>query len=817
MEGGERNRPRTSSARAAFAVVVMLAAGLAAQEAGRIEGRLVDGLGKPAAGVAVDLAEISRPTQTTDARGAFAFEGLPPGPHTLLLTFGDKSAVEVVEVVAGRTTRVEKTLQWDCSFAETLIVTSASRRSERVIDAPAAVSALTPEQIDRDTGLGEIPKLFESTPGAELTQSSLTDFKLNVRGYNGTVQRRVAVMIDGRNPAVPFLASQEWAAISFPPEDLASAELVRGPSSALYGANAFNGFLNLITKAPRDSLGGSARLTAGNLSSRRVDLRLARALGAGWYFKGVAGYYESDDFTVSRNETVEYSVPCAAGQTSDCLALEIEPLVSDRVEKLNYSARFDKDVSDSRSLVLEAGTADFSGISFTTSAGRFLFQDVERPWARFNFNTPRWNALGYYTGRDASDIQSLATGGLVYLDSFRAALEVQTRWPFAKARGQVVAGAFLSREEYDSANPAGRQTLLPRVFPDADLAAVFGQLDWDVSEKVKLVVAGRWDSNSLHESKFSPKAVLVWAPSPLHTLRASYNEAFQSPNYAEFYVRVGLAPPFDLSANEAICAANGVSCGFQSPIEFVAAGNKDLTVETIRGFEIGYKGVLGDKVYLTLDLYRTEVRDFVKILLPQLGTELGRTDPNFGPYAPPSELPAAEAERLLEGLMADLGPFFPFLTNELTGEPLIVFLAITNFGRLDSDGLEVGIDYAIDRDWTLEASFSLLDFEVREELTLAPINSNAPDQKGYLGLTYDRGRLAGSVRYRWVSDFRWSEGVIDGVVPSYSVLNLGANYAVNDSWSLGVNVSNALDDVHYEVFSGDLIRRTWLVHSSFSW
>ena len=85
-----------------------------------------------------------------------------------------------------------------------------------------------------------------------------------------------------------------------------------------------------------------------HLGTGRADFRIARELGSGWYFKGVGGYYESDDFTVSRDETVEYSVPCPAGETTDCLALEAEPLIGDRIEKPTLGLRFDKDVTEAR-------------------------------------------------------------------------------------------------------------------------------------------------------------------------------------------------------------------------------------------------------------------------------------------------------------------------------------------------------------------------------------------------------------------------------------------------------------------------------------
>ena len=180
-----------------------------------------------------------------------------------------------VTVAAGATTRIDRKLDWDLAFQETITVVSASRNEERITEAPAAITSLPLEEIEVKAATGQLPKLFEFTPGAEVTQSGVYDYNLNTRGFNSSLNRRVATLIDGRDPSVPFLGSQEWAAISFPLDDLAEAELVRGPSAALYGANASSGVINLVTKRPKDSQGGLVRLTGGELSTLNADLRWA--------------------------------------------------------------------------------------------------------------------------------------------------------------------------------------------------------------------------------------------------------------------------------------------------------------------------------------------------------------------------------------------------------------------------------------------------------------------------------------------------------------------------------------------------------------
>ena len=282
-------------------MILMVPALAVAQEAGSIEGSVTADNGTGISGVAVVIEELGDAT-TTDTNGVFGFSNVPPGSYTLSFTQeSNASQLADVEVTAGEATTVDHTVDWVVSFADTITVTSASRRQERIVDAPAAVSVVTSVEIERQAAHGQAPKLIEFTPGAEVTQSGLYDFNVNTRGFNSSLNRRVATLIDGRNPSVPFLGAQEWAAVSYPLDDFASTEFVRGPSAALYGANASSGVLNMITKRPRDYEGGQIRLTGGELSTFNADLRWAGSLGSGWYFKLVGGLRDHDDWFESRN------------------------------------------------------------------------------------------------------------------------------------------------------------------------------------------------------------------------------------------------------------------------------------------------------------------------------------------------------------------------------------------------------------------------------------------------------------------------------------------------------------------------------------
>ncbi|MDX1385522.1 MAG: TonB-dependent receptor, partial [Thermoanaerobaculia bacterium] len=583
-------------------------------------------------------------------------------------------------------------------------------------------------------------KLLEFTPGAEVTQSGIYDYNFNTRGFNSSLNRRVATLIDGRNPSVPFLGAQEWAAISFPLDDLASAELVRGPSAALYGANASSGVLNLVTRAPRASQGGQLRVTGGELSTLNGDLRWAGPLGGDFYVKAIGGIRSHGDFTVSRRGQAEYTRPCTSGTDTDCLPQEVAPLnPEDDDEILFGTLRLDKYFGDGSLFSLEGGTANIEGPVFQTGIGRVQLVDVERPWARANYSRPHWNFLASLSQRDASEQTALASGANLVLDTERAALEVQTNWGFAEDRARIVAGASYIEEDIDSFDPrAGRQTLLFAPV-SADMQALFAQLDWSVTDDLKLVIAGRYDESDLHDAQFSPKASLVYSVTSDHTLRLTYNEAFQVPNYSEFFLQAPAAPPVNLQPFEAICALGQVSCGFApGPTQVLALGNVDLEVEEVETIELGYSGILGDKAFLTVDYYNSENTNFITDLLRNFATPLGRVNPNFGAYKPPANLDPALQQLLLAELARGLGPAFFILSNNLDGTPILAAASYTNFGQVDTQGVDVGLNYYLDDSWTVSFSYSWFDFDIKDsqpglDQILLP---NSPENKASGGVTY---------------------------------------------------------------------------------
>jgi outer membrane receptor protein involved in Fe transport len=418
--------------------------------------------------------------------------------------------------------------------------------------------------------------------------------------------------------------------------------------------------------------------------------------------------------------------------------------------------------------------------------------------------------LSYYDQRIAENQVALASGAGLWEDSSNLHFEVQGNVGFAGDKGFLVGGAAYHEQEVDTANDQGFHTLMAEAKSE-DQQAVFGQAEYAFSPKVKGVVAARVDESSLHDTQFSPKASVVWSVTPHNTLRFTFNEAFQVPNYSEFFLRVPAAAPITAFGplEDALAPfLGGQTLGLRS-IPVLALGNENLEVEEITSYEVGYSGIFANKFFLTVDYYQSEIENFVTDLLPGVNSSLTA-------YAPPAFLPAPIAAQILGTLRGGLGPAnFAGLTD-IGGRPALV-LSYTNAGVVDTEGIDVAFNWYVNNNWTFDASYSWFDFEVKEQVLGDQLLPNAPENKYTLGVTFSTNRFGASAKYRWVDDFRWATGVFVGDVPSYDVVDLSARFDATERITVGVDVSHALDDEHYQIFGGDLLSRRALGYVSFSW
>ncbi len=709
------------------------------QTNGSIVGKVIDdATGGPLPFVNIVVKGTSYGSATNED-GRFSIGAVPPGTYTIVVSLIGhlKKEITGIEVRAGEITRRTISLKDEAVQLGAVEVYGASFRREKITEAPAAVTTLEPADIKLNAGSGQLPRLVESMPGVDIAQNGMYDFNINTRGFNSSLTRRLLVLLDGRDLSIVFLGSQEWNGLSVPIEDLGRLELVRGPGSALYGANAFNGVLNIITPPPKQIVGTKITLAGGELNTVRGDVRHAGVLGK-FSYKLNVGRSQGDTWSVRRDSSLEYQDPLKF------LHSEVRPLNTGKVSSTYGSVRADYEIDTNAVATAEGGMTQVENEVFVTGIGRIQVTRALKPWGRASYSDDHSIAQVWASGRSSREPQySLSTGLPIYESSATIQGEYQYHTPALGNKLFLTTGLSLRYQTVDTRNTAmlGRHR--------DDMSGVYGQAEYRFSDQFKAVGAARWDRSTLHSDQLSPKAAFVWSPSPDHSFRITYNRAFQSPNYAELFLRIVDPDPSK---------------------QLAYLGNSNLTVEKIQGVEFGYKGIFGRSLYLTLDTYYNELKDFITDLTPGVN-------------------PAYHGQEIIDGKLRTVWSY-------------------GNAGRVSETGAEAGVNYYLSEELSLNANYAWFDFNILEQSANDQLMPNAPRNKLNGGVTYRSalGYEAG-ITVKYVPSFDWAAGIYQGRILAYTLVDLAARYNITPRIDAGINVSNLFNRVHYEIFGGSLLKR----------
>lgn len=161
-------------------------------------------------------------------------------------------------------------------------VTSASKKAEYVSNAPSAVFVIGNDDIKR-AGVTSVPEALRLAPGVDVARVSSSKWAVSIRGFNGIFANKLLVMIDGRSVYNPGFSGVYWDAQDVMLEDVERIEVIRGPAATLWGANAVNGVINIISKRAEDTSGGLLAGGGGTLETGFGALRYGKQLGEDSY------------------------------------------------------------------------------------------------------------------------------------------------------------------------------------------------------------------------------------------------------------------------------------------------------------------------------------------------------------------------------------------------------------------------------------------------------------------------------------------------------------------------------------------------------
>jgi outer membrane receptor protein involved in Fe transport len=843
-----------------------------AQETGTVTGTVTrTGEGSPLASVSVTVPATGLSTITAPD-GKYTLRRVPAGPQTIVFRWLGYRPVETqTSVEAGATTTVDAQLEPVAVALTELVVEGASRGPERIVEAPAAISVVPQEVLQSTSITGQAPLALQAVPGADVVQSGVNDFNVNARGFNSSLNRRVLVLQDGRDLAIAFLGSQEWNGMAQPLEDVGRLEMVRGPGSALYGANAFSGVVNITTPLAREVAGTKLSLAGGELETFKGDFRQAGVFGDDRFgYRINAGYNRSDTYSRSRtlrngtslqqeyDPATDEPVPVTIetrpldGQTAD--PVTGAPL-GDRTPLQNAygSARVDYYMNNGAVLSADGGGAQVENEVFVTGIGRVQVLKAMKPYARLALAHDRYNIFGFWNSRTSIDPQYSLVSGLALeerSDIFH--LEGQQNWNFQADRGRIVYGASYRNTQVNTSG-----TLMDPINDDRsdDYYSAYGQVEYKLIPQLRIVGAGRVDDGTLFETQFSPKGALVFSPNESHSFRFSVNRAFQTPNYSEFFLRVPVASPSTGPGNleagiqtyystvqaslppAALAGLNlhtALPWNFSAQTQALALGNSALEVEKVLGWELGYKGSVSNKLYVSADFYINDLENFVTDLLPGVNPAYPSFALTDGGLNVPADLAAlgTRIDQLEAGgqitpaqaaaLRAPIGPLQAGYAGVAAGTTIqganalatlpdgsrAIVLSYTNSGNVTERGVELGVGYQFTPELRGDVSFTGFDFEVKTQRPGDELLPNTPSKKANFAVSYAGAQgLDANVSLRLVDGYQWAAGIFEGYVPASEFLNLSAGFRINNNLRIHGTATNLLDQKRFQLYGGSVIGR----------
>src|SRR3954463_14192435 len=517
-------------------LAVVLPSPVLAQGSGTVTGLVTRaGEGTPLPSVSVTVQSTGLST-ITGPDGRYTLRRVPEGAQTIVFRWLGYKPMEIrTTVEADGTATVYAALEPVPVPLTELVVSTASRAPERIVEAPAAISVVDPQVLQNTSITGQAPLALQTVPGVDVVQSGVNDFNVNARGFNSTLNRRVLVLQDGRDLSIAFLGAQEWNGMTQPLEDLGRLEMVRGPGSALYGANAFSGVINIVTPEAREIAGTKLTIGGGELETIRGDLRQAGVFGGdrlGYRFN--LGGSKRDTYSRSRTLNDGTSLQKEYADATDepvGLTREATPLTGQTVDPVTgeplgdraglknvyASGRLDYYLTNGSVLSADGGASQVENEVFVTGIGRVQVLKTVKPYARAAFATNHTNVFGFWNSRTSVDPQiALSSGAQLEERSDIFQVEGQQNWDFMQDRGRVVYGASYRKT---MVNTSG--TLMNPINDDRNdgYYSGYGQVEYKLFPQLRIVGAARVDDGSLFETQFSPKGALVYSPNENHSFR----------------------------------------------------------------------------------------------------------------------------------------------------------------------------------------------------------------------------------------------------------------------------------------------------------
>ncbi|MCP4690362.1 MAG: TonB-dependent receptor [Desulfobacterales bacterium] len=460
-----------------------------------------------------------------------------------------------------------------------LEVTSVSRQSMKLSDAPAAVFVITNEDIRR-SGVASIPDALRMAPGVEVARINANCWAITTRGFNRFLSNKMLVMIDGRSVYSPLHSEANWSAQDVLFEDVDRIEVIRGPGASLWGANAVNGIINIITKSAGETQGGLITAGAGTEERGFGGARYGTRVGENTHIRAFAKYFERDE-------------------AADWRGVE----ANDDWNKFLAGFRADWRPSADNSLTIQGdvyradcGMASIAPMTTPPYAEVLRVRaDMEggNLLARWKHSFSKAGDLALQMYWDHSKMAS------PLIDEVRDTLDVDIQHGFTLGERHKIIWGLGYRWTSDHLRDVDVVQFRPDR-RDMDLYNVFIQDRITLVEnRLWLTIGSKFENGYYTDWETLPTGRLLWKPRDAHTFWAAVSRAARTPSRLEKdgHGDVNVIPPG--------APANPTPL----PIVIRMTGGPAYTSETLTAYEAGWRFQPSERLFFDLALFYNDYRD----------------------------------------------------------------------------------------------------------------------------------------------------------------------------------------------------------------
>jgi len=443
-------------------------------------------------------------------------------------------------------------------------VTTVSKDPQRVLKTPAAIFVITQEDIRR-SGATSIPEVLRLAPGVEVARIDADHWSVAIRGLAGQFSKDLLVLIDGRSVYTPLFAGVYWDVQEVMLEDVERIEVVRGPGGTIWGANAVNGVINIITKSAKNTHGALVTLGGGNVDQGTGSVRYGGTAGKDFNYRiygmgsirGPEFHSDGDGFDRWRMGQMGFRTDWKSGE-KDAFTVQGDAYSAGSGER-SYLATF----GNSPAEIQQDAIASASGGNLLARWQHTTGEGSDIQIQAYFDRTNRVDIEGSET-RDTFDID--------YVQHARIHGEHNLTWGL---------GARVSPSNFIQTTPG--INFLPNKQTDSIYS---GFLQYElpiVRDKLTLTAGSKLEHNNFSGFEYEPSVRLLWTPTEHQSLWVAATRAVRTPSRQDedvTFAILALAEPTPPS------------------VYFEVLGNPKAKAEQLIGYEAGYRTQVNSNVYI---------------------------------------------------------------------------------------------------------------------------------------------------------------------------------------------------------------------------